>query len=280
MDYVCNIYKLTTDQIWTDIKKNIDNFAHERGVVLGGGSALALEVNSLIHENVKDVVFGPPINDSGLALGAAAFGYWHTKKEWPKIIKSPSLNFLQFDLPKVGPQKPKEIAKIIASNKFVGLLREKSECGPRSLGFRSILANANRYENLKQVSEDIKGREFYRPLSPIVTEKSFDRYFIGPKGKYMQYKVKCKEETQKELPAVVHKDNSARPQVVCENCDPWLHDLLVEYGKLTGHECMINTSLNSKGKPICNTYQDAMDDFKNKNIPLISISKKIKKLFV
>lgn len=274
MDYVCSIYRLTTTQIWNDLKKNIDHFAHNRGVVLGGGSALALEVNSLVKNQVKDVVFGPPVNDSGLALGAAAFAYWHINKEWPKI-KSPSLNFLQSELPKIGPQKTNEIAKLIASNNFIGLLRGKSEAGPRSLGFRSILASAGKKENLEIVSQQLKGREFYRPLAPVVTEQSFDRYFIGPKGKYMQYKVECTEEAQKELPAIVHKDNSARPQVVCKENDPWFHELLVEYGKITGHECMINTSLNGKGKPICNTYQDAINDFgENNKIILTSISQK------
>jgi carbamoyltransferase len=272
IDYMSAFYKIVTNQIWLDLEKNIDNFlANKKGVVLGGGSALALEINSLIYNKVQDVVFGPPINDSGLALGAGAFAYWHVNKKWP-IIKTPSLNFLQQELPKVGTQSPKEIAKIISSNNFVGLLRNKAESGPRSLGFRSILASANRLENLYLVSQQLKGREFYRPLAPMVTEESFSRYFIGPKGKYMQYKVECTEECQKELPAIVHSDNSARPQVVQANDDPWLHDLLTNYEKISGHACLINTSLNGKGKPICNTFEDAKIDFANKDIELISVS--------
>jgi carbamoyltransferase len=105
----------------------------------------------------------------------------------------------------------------------------------------------------------------------MVTSEQFDRYFIGPKGEYMQYKCDCTELAQKELPAIVHRDNSARPQVVYKKNDPWLHELLVEYGKISGHECFINTSLNGKDKPICNTYEDALEDFKNKDIELISI---------
>ena len=84
------------------------------------------------------------------------------------------------------------------------------------------------------------------------------------------------EETKKFLPAIVHKDGTSRPQVVTEENDVWMYSLLKEYGKITGYECMINTSLNGKGKPICNSYSDAKEDFKNKDIKLISIPDSIK----
>jgi carbamoyltransferase len=182
------------------------------------------------------------------------------------------MNELQKPLPILGPQTPEGVAKKIANGSVIGLLRGKAEAGPRALGFRSILASAAKAENLKIVSEDLKGREYYRPVAPMVTEESFDRYFIGPKGKYMQYKVECTKEAQEFLPAIVHRDNSARPQVVSQKDDPWLHRLLKTYGELTGHECLINTSLNGKGKPICNTLEDAQRDFFGKNIELISIA--------
>lgn len=271
MKFVASFYKFIIEQIWEDIRYNIEKFSDGRGVVISGGTSLALELNTRIYNMTKDVTFGPPTNDSGLALGAAAFSYFHTMRKWPKPINNASLNALQHDLPKIGPQTPKEIAKKISENIVIGLLRGESEAGPRALGFRSILAQATDIKNLKRVSQDLKQREFYRPLAPMVTSEQFDRYFIGPKGEYMQYKCDCTEVAQKELPAIVHRDNSARPQVVYKENDPWLHELLVEYGKISGHECIINTSLNGKDKPICNTYEDALEDFKNKDIELISI---------
>lgn len=274
MDYVAHFYKwYTNDIIWPSIENNINKFSNNRGVVIGGGTTLALELNTRIHSMVKDVVFGPPTDDSGLALGAAAFAYWHFKKQWPKL-SNPSLNQLQKPLIKLGSQKQKEIAQKLHNNKVIGLLREKGEAGPRALGFRSILAPATDYGNLKLVSEDLKNREFYRPLAPIVTEDQFERFFKGPKGKYMQYKVECTEEAKELIPSIVHKDNSSRPQVVSKNSDPWLYDLLKEYGNLSGVECLINTSLNGNKKPICNTTQDAINDFKDKDIEITSIEEK------
>jgi carbamoyltransferase len=267
------LYKLWMNFTWEKILKNLENFIpnKELGIVIGGGTCLALELNTKIHNFVKDIVFGPPINDSGLALGAAIYGYFMDQGKWPPALKTPSIMYLQEPLLKTGPQEPKEIAKLIAQDKVIGLLREKAECGPRSLGFRSILANAGKYKNLKRVSQDLKEREYYRPLAPIVTSESFDKYFSGPKGEYMQYRCECTLAAKMECPAIVHKDNSSRPQVVYKEKDPWLHELLVEYGKLTGSECLINTSLNGPGKPICNTYSDALSEFKDKDIELISI---------
>ena len=260
MDFVASFYNFVIEDIWKSIKQNIDKLANGRGVVIGGGTSLALEINSRIFEITKDVVFAPPTNDTGLAIGAAAFSYYHHKKKWP-CLDTPSLVSLNKPLEAKGPQTPQGVAELIANGHIVGLLRGKSEAGPRALGYRSILADARNPNNLHQVSQKIKGREFYRPLAPMVTSEQFSYFFDGPVGEYMQYKVQCTEMAKKELPAIVHTDESARPQVVFKNKDPWLHEMLVCYGKLTGHECVINTSLNKAGKPICNTYEDAAEDF-------------------
>lgn len=87
----------------------------------------------------------------------------------------------------------------------------------------------------------------------------------------MQYRVFCTDEARELIPAVVHRDNTARPQVVYRDRDPWLHDLLTEYGRLTGVECLVNTSLNVKGRPIVNTYEDAVNEFRNRDIRLVSL---------
>lgn len=266
------IYNYQMNLIWEKIKLNIEKFSKGREILIGGGTSLALDINTSIFNLNNNLTFGPPADDSGLALGAAAFAYFQKNKKWPNPIANSNLNNLNSFLPRKGPQEPKEIANLLFQDKVVGLLRDKSEAGPRALGFRSILAQATRYQNLKRVSQNLKQREYYRPLAPMITEEYFDQCFIGPKGRYMQFKCFCNENCKKNLPAVVHSDNSSRPQVVSKNKDPWLHDLLVEYGKLSGHECLINTSLNGKNKPICNSFDDALEDFNNKDIILSSIN--------
>jgi carbamoyltransferase len=275
MEFVAAFYKWhMLEFVGEAVAKNYNRLGSKRGMVIAGGSALALELNTRLYEMTNgDLVFGPGADDSGLALGCAAFAYFLGNNRWPRVHTA-SLNELQTDLPAVGPQTPKEIAKLLSKNEVVALVRGKAELGPRALGYRSLLANASDSNNLKRVSQEIKNREFYRPLAPIVTEEEFDRFFEGPRGNYMQYRVLCKPETEQTLPAIVHKDKSARPQVVSALRDPWMHELLVEYGKLTGHQCLINTSLNANNKPICNTIADVIEDMQNKNVVIACLPTK------
>jgi predicted NodU family carbamoyl transferase len=258
MEECAGFYRYVINQIWADLEKEISK---EETISISGGTALALELNSRINNKCKNVIFGPPTDDSGLALGCAAYAYFIKFGNWPNPLVSPSLVTLQRFNPQFGPQKPKEIAKILHDKKVIGLIRGKSECGPRALGYRSLIAAPT--QGMKEiVSCDLKNREIFRPLSPIVTDREFDRFFEGPKGEYMQYMTKCKKKNT--IPSVCHTDDTSRPQVVYPK-DEWLYELLIEYGKLSGHECLINTSLN-KNKPICNTLKDAQEDFSKKII--------------
>lgn len=255
MKECAGFYKFVVRKIWKEIEKEL---SLEQVVSISGGSSLALEINSKIRNKSKDVVFCPATDDSGIALGCAVYAYFLKYKKWPNSIKSPSIVSLIRPNLKSGPQNPKEIAKLLNEKKVIGLIRGKAECGPRALGFRSLLASPT-YGMKELVSEGLKKREKFRPLAPIVTERQFNRFFDGPMGKYMQYMNNCKES--KTIPAVCHLDGTSRPQVIYEQ-DEWLYELLMEYGKLSGHEVLINTSLN-KNKPICNTLNDSIEDFGN-----------------
>ena len=55
-----------------------------------------------------------------------------------------------------------------------------------------------------------------------------------------------------------HLDGTARHQSVEGTDEPWLHALLLAVGRLTGIAALINTSFNTRGKPICNTAKEAL----------------------
>ena len=271
--FAAKLYKFWMGHTWLALEANILKYRKpNQGVLIGGGTALALELNTRIFNMCNNVTFCPAADDSGQALGAATYCYFLETGKWPKPLRTAALQHVHKPNPPLGPQDPARIARLIANGKVVGLLRGDAEIGPRALGYRSLLARADKDFNLPRVSQHIKGREFYRPLAPMVTSDAFDRYFIGPKGKYMQYMVHCNDFCQKELPAIVHRDLTSRPQVVYAQDDPWLYTMLQEYEALTGHPVLINTSLNGKGKPICNTLQDAQEDMKGKSVDLISIA--------
>jgi carbamoyltransferase len=64
--------------------------------------------------------------------------------------------------------------------------------------------------------------------------------------------MRCKETA----PAVVHVDGSARVQTIAKDGDPGLRALLSHFHEQTGIPMLINTSLNGRDLPICDTIVD------------------------
>ena len=67
-----------------------------------------------------------------------------------------------------------------------------------------------------------------------------------------------KEEWRSKIPAVCHIDNTARPQYLKREVNPELYDLIEAFYEKTGIPLLINTSLNGKGEPIVETYENLM----------------------
>ena len=63
------------------------------------------------------------------------------------------------------------------------------------------------------------------------------------------------------VPAVVHVDATARPQVLGPNDDALLHRVLHRYHERTGIPLLINTSFNMHEEPIVCTPADAVSAF-------------------
>jgi carbamoyltransferase len=73
--------------------------------------------------------------------------------------------------------------------------------------------------------------------------------------------VKVKPEYVDELPSITHVDGTARVQTVYKNSP--IHDLLVEFEKLSGYPILLNTSFNIKDKTMVLTPRDALETFLN-----------------
>jgi carbamoyltransferase len=73
--------------------------------------------------------------------------------------------------------------------------------------------------------------------------------------------VNVRPELRDKLPAITHVNGSARLQTVSEKDNPDFHALLVEVGKTTGRQMVLNTSFNVKGQPIVNTPEEAIATF-------------------
>ena len=129
---------------------------------------------------------------------------------------------------------------------------------PRALGNRSLIADP-RGGQIRDKVNDIKMRQRFRPFAPMILEEFAHEVFDLPvkSSPYMQFTARCKYPT--EFPAICHYDGSARVQTVSEKDNKNVYELLKEFYHRTGCPILLNTSLNIKGQPLVNTWQDAKD---------------------
>ena len=161
-----------------------------------------------------------------------------------------------------------QVAALLASGAIVGIARGRSEFGPRALGHRSLVAVPSKV-SAKDRMNRIKHREWWRPVAPVMTEHAATQLFdlgVGDPSSsrsvsspYMSFAGKLKNDVAAKLPAMHHFDGTVRAQTVKPEDDPWLFALLEAVGRLTGYEVLINTSFNTRGRPILNRASEALE---------------------
>jgi carbamoyltransferase len=158
------------------------------------------------------------------------------------------------------------IATIISRDGVIGLFQGPSETGPRALGHRSILANPCNPDTLKILNAQVKYRESFRPLAPMITLEEAKRLYYLSQGasddnynayNYMVLTARARPESFALVPAVIHRDGTSRIQVVREETDGFSHAILKALGRRLGVEVAVNTSLNV-GTPIVQTPAQAI----------------------
>lgn len=260
----------------------------QSNLCLAGGTFLNILANARLADlpRVKQLYVQPAAHDAGTAIGAAALswiqrggqpqishgsmclGTEHSDDEIEKVLKQANATYERYD----NENMIAKVAQLLADEKIVGLYRGRIEFGPRALGNRSIIASP-KSERTREKLNELKVREQFRPLAPIVTEEAFEHFFDGHPNRYMMLKVSVKENMKEQIPAVVHADGSARSQVINQEHDPFLHKLLTEFEKLKGIPVLINTSLNVRGRPIDESPSDALASFYTSGIDYIMMGK-------
>jgi carbamoyltransferase len=158
---------------------------------------------------------------------------------------------------------PRELAAELAKGKIIGIFNGASETGPRALGGRSIFADPRRAQIKERLNREIKLREPFRPLAPILLAEQYDSLFSPPAAAnpFMLVVADANADCRRRAPAVIHVDGTARVQVLQPEDDPFLVDLLREFAGLTGLAMLLNTSFNRRGEPIVETPAEAVDAF-------------------
>jgi carbamoyltransferase len=146
-----------------------------------------------------------------------------------------------------------------------------SEYGPRALGRRSLLADPRNPANVERLN-DVKGREQFRPVAPMVTLERAPHIFEGPMpSPYMLFTHRVREDWRTRIAAVVHVDGTARIQTVDRADEPLVARLLDEVEKRTGVPVVVNTSLNTAGRPMVDDPRDALECFGSSPIDVLAI---------
>jgi carbamoyltransferase len=249
-----------------------------------GGCALNIITNSTLIEKqiFKDVYIPPCCNDSGLSIGAAAFLEW--KKGNDIALHSPYLNNIGINSNVFEPTDKliEQVVEMILAKGIVGVCNGPAEVGPRALGNRSLIALANDKEISKRLSMDVKGREWYRPVAPIMLATVAEKVIGKPVhhlSKYMLLDFEVKAEFREQLEGVIHANNTARIQTLqYENENPFMFCLLSYLYEKHNILALINTSFNSQGEPIVHTQEMAIQSAKRMNLNGLIINNEIYKL--
>ena len=113
-----------------------------------------------------------------------------------------------------------------------------------------------------RLNAEVKHRESFRPFAPSVPVENRDDYFdIDVDSPFMLQVCPVRESRRKEVPAIVHVDGSARLQTVAREINPRYHQLLLEFGSLSGTPVLLNTSFNVMGEPIIESPHQAIRCF-------------------
>jgi carbamoyltransferase len=228
----------------------------EPNLILSGGCALNCSANGIARKYYDSIWIMPNPGDSGSAIGAV-LGKYQQPIVWPGPYLGHEIK---------GDYPVEEIIKELKATGICGVANGRAEFGPRSLGNRSLLADPRGIQ-IRDVVNNIKQRQQFRPFAPAILAEHAASYFDGPTGPYMQFTALCRNP---ELyPAIVHADGSSRVQTVPADGSGFRR-LLEQWYAQTGCPMLLNTSLNIKGQPIVNTVKDAEDFEKRYGVKVFS----------
>lgn len=256
-DYCKEIQVQTQDAV----SKLVDKVVSETGVkniCISGGYGMNVVSNYNLLKNFPSLnfYFEPLCDDGGISIGAGMYYYRKYMKDSRIFrIETTAIHGFKYDVARYfGETKNiSDIAKLLYENKSIAVYSGLSESGQRALGNRSILYNALN-KDAKDIVNQIKKREWYRPFAAVVLEEDAPLYFDMGKLKSSPFMTACFPVKTDLIPGVTHVDNTCRVQTVSSG---YLYELLIKFKELSGHGILLNTSFNLAGEPLVETPKDA-----------------------
>lgn len=252
----------------------------QENLCLAGGVALNCVMNARLRDQgpFRRVWAQPAAGDAGTALGAALWidarqrqnteserrpyamehaylGPDYSDEDIEQFLRWAKLSYRRLA------DVPEEVAALLADDQIIGWFQGRMEFGPRALGARSILASPLS-ASMQARLNDIKDREDFRPVAPVVLEEEAGEWFIGADSSpFMLFVYDVAPDKAERIPAVRHVDGTARIQTINRGQHPLYYDLLKAFQRRTGVPVLVNTSFNTRGEPIVCSPRDAVECF-------------------
>ncbi len=239
---IAHSLQLVLEESAIEICNWLYNETQQENLCMAGGVALNCVMNARIRDrsNFKNIWIQPAAGDAGTALGAAIWvdskqrnskqrdylmnhAYWgpeYSDEEIEKFLKWTKTSYKKLT------NIADETAAILAQDKIIGWFQGRMEFGPRALGSRSILASPIN-PNMQARLNEVKDREDFRPVAPVVLEEDADDWFVNGKySPYMLFVYDLRADKADKIPAVRHVDGTARIQTINEQQHKKYYDLL------------------------------------------------------
>lgn len=239
-------------------------FGNENQFLLSGGCAMNIVNNQRLRKE-RQIFVPPNPHDGGLSLGFM-LDYLKPEKAYDGTYAGPPV----WDHFMLGEYVEKyngssytfdEIVDDLLAGKIIGVVRGGSELGPRALGNRSIICHAAVPGMKDIINKKVKNRESYRPFAPVCRVDDAWRFFNLDgfnENRWMTFCPTVKDEHKEALGSITHVDGTARLQTVKDFQHEWFYFVLTRLQEKHPYPVLLNTSFNIAGKPILNTYRDAI----------------------
>lgn len=254
--------------------------ANSRSLALSGGVFANVRLNRTVLESTcaERLFVFPAMGDEGLPVGACLLYLWDRDgpSAWYKQRYPLRELYLgrdhdgEFDaaakkcagVQRLADEPVKAALDALIKGDVVAIYTGRMEYGPRALGARSILASPTRRDVNDTINKRLDRSEFM-PFAPVVLAEHASQVFDLHAGnahaaQFMTITCDVHPDWQERIPAVVHVDGSARPQVVSRDINPLYFDVLDQFYQRTGLPVLVNTSFNVHEEPIVNTPDQAL----------------------
>jgi carbamoyltransferase len=273
-DLAASIQEVLEDTILRSVKALLARHP-SRHLGAAGGVFANVRLNRLLAEQLglDEIFIFPAMGDEGLPVGSALIylmerdglktwldrrrplgpiflGRDYTRAIDPVLVALPGVR-------RVEAEPITEAARRLVNGEIGAIYTGRMEYGPRALGARSILANPSRRETHDLLNQRLDRTEFM-PFAPVVAaERAAEVFEINSVNaracEYMTIACGVHPQWRSRIPAVVHVDDSARPQTIRRADNALYYDIVRAFEGASGLPVLVNTSFNVHEEPIVNT---------------------------